>query len=718
MVEKLTRQLHSLRRRTLGEVLSRVRVGGHQWLEKRGMGLAGLPDEALLAQLEIPGMTAMTPADAAKEYLARRWARPWLSIGADAGRLTADALALSGPELQALRVIADDACNGRFRLLGYPHLDFGTPIDWHYDPVHQKRAPLRHWSRVPYLDPAQVGDHKIIWELNRHQFLVTLGQVFALTGEERYAAAAVSYLLQWMAANPPSRGINWSSSLEVGLRAISWSWCLRHIVHSQALSARTLQQVLATLVRHGLHIERYLSTYFSPNTHLTGEALALLYLGTTLPEGPLTARWKARGIAVLESELRRQLLGDGVYFEKSTWYQRYAVDIYLHATALRTVAGNVPPAWWNQRIAAAAKVLSYIVRPDGTIPLIGDDDGGSLVNFESRDVCDVRPTLSLAARVLGKSALDPWDSATPAVSWMLGPQPDQATNPAFRPPSAAGVTLTESEFQLFFDNKNTDRATLFIDAGSLGRYGHAHGNTLAFDLSIGSEPFIVDPGTLSYIAPVRDQFRSGAAHSTVTLDGEGSSQMDGPFSWSDRAVVSVNIQPLPHVSALRARQEGWRKSAGGTASHERTFIWLQDGSFFVICDRVWDPARRDIGVALQSGAGVTVREESTGVAFQSANHGLVLQLAGSPPPSFAIEPGSLSSCYGRRLEAPRVRISVPAGSQDAGAERILFMTFARKPVSLTRQAWSAADSTLKAEFSNGRTLHVIIGHAGPSWHIT
>src|SRR2546430_5092825 len=33
------------------------------------------------------------------------------------------------------------------------------------------------------------------------------------------------------------------------------------------------------LFLQGRHIETYLSTYYSPNTHLTGEALGLLYLG-------------------------------------------------------------------------------------------------------------------------------------------------------------------------------------------------------------------------------------------------------------------------------------------------------------------------------------------------------------------------------------------------------------------------------------------------------
>ena len=42
------------------------------------------------------------------------------------------------------------------------------------DPVHARRVPRQFWSTVPYLDP-ECGDHKIIWELNRHQHWLVLG---------------------------------------------------------------------------------------------------------------------------------------------------------------------------------------------------------------------------------------------------------------------------------------------------------------------------------------------------------------------------------------------------------------------------------------------------------------------------------------------------------------------------------------------------------------
>jgi hypothetical protein len=119
---------------------------------------------------------------------------------------------------------ADRILTNRFTLLGHPDLDFGTPIDWHLDPVSAKRAPRRHWSRIPYLDADVVGDHKVVWEINRHQHFYVLGRAYRLTGDEKYARRFAEHLESWMDENPPKIGINWASSLEVAYRAIAWLW--------------------------------------------------------------------------------------------------------------------------------------------------------------------------------------------------------------------------------------------------------------------------------------------------------------------------------------------------------------------------------------------------------------------------------------------------------------------------------------------------------------
>ncbi len=123
---------------------------------------------------------------------------------------------------------ADLILAGRFNLLAYEDLSFGsgeTPLDWHFDPVHGARAPRVCWAEVPYLDPA-CGDHKVIWELNRHQHWLALTRASWLTGQPRYRQGVLDQLSSWLAANPPLLGINWASMLEIGLRSIAWTWAL------------------------------------------------------------------------------------------------------------------------------------------------------------------------------------------------------------------------------------------------------------------------------------------------------------------------------------------------------------------------------------------------------------------------------------------------------------------------------------------------------------
>ncbi|MGH9764761.1 MAG: heparinase II/III family protein, partial [Blastocatellia bacterium] len=101
-------------------------------------------------------------------------------------------------------------------------MDFGYPINWRLEPTSGKETPLTHWSRIDYLDPSVAGDKKITWELNRHSHFITLGQAYVMTGDEAYAQAFVGQASSWMDQNPPNLGINWSSSLELAFRSISW----------------------------------------------------------------------------------------------------------------------------------------------------------------------------------------------------------------------------------------------------------------------------------------------------------------------------------------------------------------------------------------------------------------------------------------------------------------------------------------------------------------
>ena len=97
--------------------------------------------------------------------------------------------------------------DGQFELPGWQGASFSWPIDWHLEPLSNKQSPLIHWSKLDYLDAELAGDKKILWELNRHQYFLTLGQAYLLTKDERYAETFVAHLESWMNQNPPKQGI-------------------------------------------------------------------------------------------------------------------------------------------------------------------------------------------------------------------------------------------------------------------------------------------------------------------------------------------------------------------------------------------------------------------------------------------------------------------------------------------------------------------------------
>ena len=90
------------------------------------------------------------------------------------------------------------------------------------------RAPLVCWADVPYLDPP-IGDHKIIWELNRHQHWLQLGRASGSPANPATRARSSTRLESWLDANPPLTGINWASMLEIGFRTISWTMAIHFL---------------------------------------------------------------------------------------------------------------------------------------------------------------------------------------------------------------------------------------------------------------------------------------------------------------------------------------------------------------------------------------------------------------------------------------------------------------------------------------------------------
>ena len=436
----------------------------------------------------------------------------------------------------------------RFDLLGYQTLWFGDPIDWHLDPVWSRRAPRVHWTQLNPLDPAEVGDSKVVWELNRHQWVAGLAHAFAVSGDERYAESALRAIESWIEGNPYGIGVNWSSSLEVSYRLMSWSWTLMLIRESAALSAQRLAGILANVWLHAHYVARYLSFYFSPNTHLTGEALGLFYAGTLFSEFKDASRWRRLGARVLTAESRSQICADGVHFERSTCYHRYTVETYQQFLLL-AARNRVPvPADVGDHVRRMVDFMLAVRRPDGGLPEIGDADGGRLLPVVERGQCDPRGAFAVGAAMFGRGDLaEAAECMAPEVPWLMGAEGVRAFAAA-TPSKPAGVLsrmFPSGGYAVMRTGWERDAHQMVVDVGPLGcsfSAGHGHADLLSIQCSAFGEPVLVDAGTYCYTPETewRSYFRGTAAHSTVMIDGRDQVETEGPFGWRGRPHVHIH----------------------------------------------------------------------------------------------------------------------------------------------------------------------------------
>jgi hypothetical protein len=495
--------------------------------------------QALHAGLErLCGHFSARPRASVPAPAAQQLSDPDLALlagaGADPG-VIARAVAQRDPETRArLTEQSDAAERGVVALLGYEPLWVGNPPHWHREALSGTGVPRRHWSRIDHLDTAVVGDHKLLWELNRHQYLLAPAFCWLLDQDARRFDLIQSHLESWLADNPPRQGINWVSSLEVAYRAITWCWLLA-MLREAPWKPDLRRRLAASLEAHARHVERYLSTYFSPNTHLTGEALGLFYVGTVLRHSHHAQRWRTRGAAILESALERQVYPDGVYFEQASQYHRYTAEIYLHYFLLAQATGWPVSDAVRDALTRLFAVLRSLASGAGVIPLLGDDDGGLLLPLDHRPPDDVRALLLAAGVALRRPNLRATAEAPPSAAyWLCGiERTDRVCAEPSADPGWRDMYFARGGLAVLRDGWDPGAAVGVIDAGPHGALScaHSHADALAMTLTLGPTPLFIDRGTLTYTGMERNEFRATLSHNTLEIDGMSSVTPGTAFKW-------------------------------------------------------------------------------------------------------------------------------------------------------------------------------------------
>ncbi|MCK4449845.1 MAG: alginate lyase family protein, partial [Anaerolineae bacterium] len=352
-----------------------------------------------------------------------------------------------------------------------------------------------------------------VWELNRFHHAVALGLAWQLIGDDRYPTAFVSQVSDWLTANPVGRGINWACAMEVAVRAVNWLFACA--LMQEALPAEFERVLLGALLTHGHYIRANLELALVTTNHYLADLCGLAVLGLALP-GAEPDRWRRFALRELAREVAFQVYPDGADFEASTSYHRLAVELFdLPARLAQHTGAPVPPILTEQ-LPLMRAFSAAVTRPDGTLPLIGDSDDGHLL-----------PSLS----------------ALPSSTSTSTPFPH------------AGIYVM----------RHADRY-LICDCGPNGQRGnggHAHNDTLSFELYAGRS-WIVDPGTYTYTGDLDayNWFRSTAAHNTLVVDGEEQARFDPhePFLLAPDAQPTVRRwESTPDYDLLDAEHTGYHR---------------------------------------------------------------------------------------------------------------------------------------------------------------
>ena len=498
------------------------------WADQRLRQRALLNSSGLAADLTAAGVDA------------RRWcAQRASALHVSAATSHVAAFAKQHPaRIAACVADADTILAHRFDLLGSgpyqprcpnraPWRSGYQPIDWALDPVRNLRFPegfaYKEWDL--YRDRPGNADIKFPWELARCQHLLTLAQAWHVSADTRYAQEILDQIRDFDEANPMGRGVNWTCTMDVALRAANWAVALDLIGGCADLDPAQLFAAYSSLFDHGGFIRANLeNTYEITSNHYLSNVVGLHFVAATLQGTRAAQDWMKFAATAVQKEIDIQVLPDGADFESSIPYHRLVVELFLGSFRLAQHLDQPFSLHFKRRLEDMVEYLVGVLLPSGEMPILGDADDGRLMI--ATDYCawnrkDPRHLLAPAALTLGRPDWlenAPQDSGWEALWWGFDGTRVVAAN---RPPPDnarlypnAGVAISRAR-----DHGRFLMVTNSI-VGTVGFGNHKNNDQLSFEYHDEGQPIIVDPGSYVYTSDfdARNLFRATAYHNTIEID--------------------------------------------------------------------------------------------------------------------------------------------------------------------------------------------------------
>jgi uncharacterized heparinase superfamily protein len=447
------------------------------------------------------------------------------------------------------------------------------------------------WADADWAMP----DAALLWRYHLHYW----DWAWALAGERRKTEARARFgqlWTSWREATVPGQGVPWRP-YPAALRA--WAFCGLH--RSLVADSEIEAPFVAALAAYPGFLRRHLETDVGGN-HLIKDLKALIGLAVFFGDDQLR-RWST---GLLVDQLAVQVLPDGGHYERAPAYHCQVLADLIDVAGLLRAAGYDEPAALPDTIGRMRRWLAAVLTPGGDVPLLND---GFPVSAEL--VTGLRAAAPPAAAVcelpdtgLARAVSGPW--------YLLAdvgrPSPDEL--PA-----------------------------------------HAHADTLSCLVHVDKEPLLVDTGTSTYAAgPVRDHERSTAAHNTVEIDHQNSTEVWGAFRAGRRARVSgLATGERDGTVTIEAGHDGYRHLRGHPRHRRR---WTLTGQQLQVDDDVTGRGRHQLTVRWHLAPGAQLRLMPGGASVTTSAGEIEALVTASTPLAVQAETAEISTGFGQTTAAP------------------------------------------------------------------
>lgn len=384
-----------------------------------------------------------------------------------------------------------------------------------------------------------------LWRYNQHYF----DDLNALNSSKR-KIFHYNLIEDWVNCNSIGTSPGWEP-YTTSLRIVNW---IKWHLSGNDLSDKCLN----SLAHQGSWLVKRIEWHLMGN-HLFANAKALIFLGIFF-EGKMPQKWLKKGLNIIEKQLDEQILDDGGHFERSTMYHSIILEDILDLINLNhAFIGSIPHKNLLLFEKKARKMIFWLKN------MIHSDGEISFFNDASIGIC---------------------------------PAPKELFNYAKK--NGILVEPLKSDLLQFANSGyikvNFPNVEAFIDVAEIGPDylpAHGHADTLSFELSIFGERLIVNSGTYEYeMGKVRDYERSTAAHNTVVIDNQNSSEVWGSFRVARRAKPGKpNIQKHDDNLSIDCSHSGY-SHLNGKPIHHRKWLFSQNSiciedNIEGVCDRAF-----------------------------------------------------------------------------------------------------------------------------------